>query len=179
MTQADTPDHAAFQARLIRLADRTLCDLEAQPRGTTTLELTRFARAIIAAERMLRAIYTPLVKTKPRGADHPIRRRDGVPPAPAPSARFAATSPVSLCSQGRMESQPSSPAVAGPEVLTSSPAVAGEVASSIAKMTEGAKPATPDRGWQKGWTDKQTKMREQRAARIGKWPDGTPYRPPD
>ncbi|ESQ80045.1 hypothetical protein [Asticcacaulis sp. YBE204] len=54
----------------------------------------------------------------------------------------------------------------------------GEVST---KPTEGAAPPqTPPAldvpAWQKGWSDKQAKLREQRAARTGKWPDGTPYR---
>ncbi|WP_155908478.1 hypothetical protein [Asticcacaulis sp. YBE204] len=54
-------------------------------------------------------------------------------------------------------------------------------AASEAKPTEGAaQPQTPPASdapvLQKGWSDKQAALREQRAARTGKWPDGTPYR---
>ncbi|MDC7683934.1 hypothetical protein PQU92_11655 [Asticcacaulis sp. BYS171W] len=51
--------------------------------------------------------------------------------------------------------------------------------SSLRSGEVSAEPQTPSDkdppAWQKGWSDKQAALREQRAARTGKWPDGTPY----
>ncbi|WP_343684342.1 hypothetical protein, partial [Asticcacaulis sp.] len=58
--------HTAAYARLMRLADQILTALETAPRPTTAIEIGRTARAIMAVERMLRGIYTPLLKAKPK-----------------------------------------------------------------------------------------------------------------
>ncbi len=158
---AHTADPTAAYDRLMRLADQILTALETAPRPTTAIEIGRTARAIMAVERMLRAIYTPLLKAKSK----PIKEM--VPTeAPPPSRRSRADPPPPLRPDG----------LTGEEKGT--PATAGEAALG---PTEEAKPqatpaATPHGEWSKGWADKQAQMREQRAARIGKWPDGTPYK---
>ncbi|WP_298327250.1 hypothetical protein [Asticcacaulis sp.] len=153
--------HTAAYDRLMRLADQILTALETAPRPTTAIEIGRTARAIMAVERMLRAIYTPLLKAKPK----PVKEVTPVE-TPPPSRRSRADPPP-----------PSRPdGLTGEEI--DSPVNGGALAP---ERTEEAKPeatpsASPHGEWSKGWADKQSQMREQRAARIGKWPDGTPYK---
>jgi septal ring-binding cell division protein DamX len=153
--------HTAAYDRLMRLADQILTALETAPRPTTAIEIGRTARAIMAVERMLRGIYTPLLKAKPK----PVKEAT---PAETPAA------------SRRPRAEPPSPS--RPEGLTGEetgrPVNGGAAAP---EPTEEAKPevtpaASPHGEWSKGWADKQAQMREQRAARIGKWPDGTPYK---
>ncbi|UDF04528.1 hypothetical protein [Asticcacaulis sp. AND118] len=149
MTHADP--HTPAYSRLMRLADQVLSALETAPSPTNATEIARVARAILAAERMLRAIYTPLVKAKP-ARSAPSASTSSAPPPLRPDGLT-----------GEDEREPSSPVAQR----------TGEVAASETKVTEGARPKD---NWQRGWADKQAHMREQRAARTGKWPDGTPYR---
>ncbi|WP_298325824.1 hypothetical protein [Asticcacaulis sp.] len=157
---AHTADPTAAYDRLMRLADQILTALETAPRPTTAIEIGRTARAIMAVERMLRALYTPLLKAKPKPVKEMVPTE-----APPPSRRSRADPPPPLRPDG----------LTGEEKgITSSSAIAGE---GDPEGVEGVTPAAnPHSEWSKGWADKQAQMREQRAARIGKWPDGTPYK---
>ncbi|MFN3806898.1 hypothetical protein [Asticcacaulis sp.] len=153
--------HTAAYDRLIRLADQILTALETAPRPTTAIEIGRTARAIMAVERMLRGIYTPLLKAKPK----PVK--EATAETSAASRRLRADPPPPPLRPGGLTGEErDSPVTRGAAVLEPSEAAKPQ-----------ATPATSPHGeWSKGWADKQAQMREQRAARIGKWPDGTPYK---
>ena len=152
--------HTAAYARLMRLADQILTALETAPRPTTAIEIGRTARAIMAVERMLRGIYTPLLKAKPK----PVK--EATAETPAASRRLRADPPAPLRPDGLTGEETGRPVNGGAAVLEPS-----EAAKSQATPA-----ASPHGEWSKGWADKQAQMREQRAARIGKWLDGTPYK---
>ncbi|UDF02689.1 hypothetical protein [Asticcacaulis sp. AND118] len=163
MTHADP--HTPAYSRLMRLADQVLSALETAPRPTNAMEIARAARAILAAERMLRAIYTPLVKAK-----HPPLRSGG-----GGLARNDKTEGAKSVRSAPSASTSSAPPPLRPDGLTGEERI---LSSSPAPAAAANSTETTDANWQKGWADKQAQMREQRAARTGKWPDGTAYKKP-
>ncbi|ESQ77977.1 hypothetical protein [Asticcacaulis sp. YBE204] len=133
-----TDTYAPLHTRLMAQADRLLSFVEGR-KPSVPQEAIALLRALIAAERLIRQLHTPLVKTKGRST-------------PSEPLKPASLLPIEPCEDG-------------------------EEGASEATLTEGA--AQPqiasDSQWRKGWSDKQAQLREQRAARTGKWPDGTPY----
>lgn len=167
MTHADTPTYH----RLMRLADQVLTALETAPRPTNAVEIARVARAILAAERMLRAIYTPLVKAKKTSSSPAMAGSEKNTSSPAKAGEVAASE--AKVTEGAKPSE-----MPPPSRLYRADPPPPLRPDGLTREDERASAEAPNADWQKGWADKQAQMREQRAARTGKWPDGTAYKKP-
>ncbi|MDC7683362.1 hypothetical protein PQU92_08745 [Asticcacaulis sp. BYS171W] len=143
-----TDTYTPLHDRLMIQAQRMLAEIE-RAKPSTLKEVVAVLSALCVATRLIRQLHTPLTKAR---SSSPVAERTGeVAAQPTEGAKPLAPSPLS---QRRME----------------------EVESPEEKAEKQTLPVADSKAWQKGWSDKQAVLREQRAARTGKWPDGTPYR---